>query len=140
MRILVPVDGSPSSLAAVRFVVDTLAPAKPKLEIHLLNVRPPLPAAAASFIDSGVVRDFHREEGEKDLAAARKLLDEAGLPYEASTTVGDPAETIVAYAEQKGCAGIVMGTRGLGKVAGLLLGSVASKVLHLSKVPVTLTK
>lgn len=140
MRILVPVDGSPSSLAAVRFVVGTLAPANPALEIHLLNVQPPLPAAAATFIDSGVVRDFHREEGAKDLAAARKLLDEAGLRYEASTAVGDPAETIVTYAGQKGCTGIVMGTRGLGKVAGLLLGSVASKVLHLSKVPVTLAK
>lgn len=140
MRILVPVDGSPSSLAAARFVIGTLAPAKPALEIHLLNVQAPLSAAAATFIDSGVLRDFHREEGEKDLAGARKLLDEAGLRYEASTAVGDPAETIVTYAERKGCAGIVMGTRELGKVAGLLLGSVASKVLHLSTVPVTLVK
>jgi nucleotide-binding universal stress UspA family protein len=33
-----------------------------------------------------------------------------------------------------------MGTRGLGRVSGLLLGSVATKVLHLTKVPVTLAK
>ena len=31
-----------------------------------------------------------------------------------------------------------MGTRGLGSISGLLLGSVATKVLHLVKVPVTL--
>jgi nucleotide-binding universal stress UspA family protein len=140
MRILVPVDGSDSSLAAVRFVVDTLAQANPDLEIHLLNVQPPLPSAAATFIDSAVVHDFHRDEGAKALAAACKLLDDAGLRYASNTAIGEPAETIAAYAEQRDCAGIVMGTRGLGRVAGLLLGSVASKVLHLSKVPVTLAK
>src|SRR3546814_20369211 len=129
MRILVPVDGSPSSLAAARFVIGTLAPAKPALEIHLLNVQAPLSAAAATFIDSGVLRDFHREEGEKDLAGARKLLDEAGLRYEASTAAGDPAETNGTYAERKGCAGIVRGQRARGKCAGRLLGSVSCQAI-----------
>ncbi|GIK96930.1 MAG: universal stress protein [Alphaproteobacteria bacterium] len=140
MRILVPVDGSDPSLAAVRFVVDTLVPASDGLEIHLLNVQPPLPSAASTFIDSGVVRGFHQEEGEKALAPARKLLDGAGVAYSSHTAVGDPAETVVTYADQRQCDGIVMGTRGLGRVAGLVLGSVASKVLHLTKVPVTFVK
>lgn len=140
MRILVPVDGSDTSLAAVRFVGGTLARANPDLEIHLLNVQPPLPSAVTTFIDSAVVRDFHQEEGAKALAAARKLLDDAGVRHASHTVVGEPAETIAAYAEQQDCAGIVMGTRGLGRVAGLVLGSVAHKVLHLSKVPVTLAK
>jgi nucleotide-binding universal stress UspA family protein len=140
MRALIPVDGSERSLAAVRYVIGQLAQATRDLEIHLLNVQPPLPSAAASFIDSGVVRDFHGEEGAKALAGARKLLDDAGLRYVSNTIVGEPAETIAAYAEQRSCGGIVMGTRGLGHAAGLLLGSVAHKVLQLSKVPVTLVK
>ena len=141
MRILIPVDGSDRSLAAVRYVVDTLAPADADLEIHLLNVQPALPSAAASFIDSGIVRDFHRDEGAKALASACQLLDNAGVRYaDSSTAVGEPAETITAYAEQRDCAGIVMATRGLSRAAGLLLGSVAHKVLQLSKVPVTLVK
>ena len=140
MRILIPVDGSDTSLAAVRFAAGTLARANPDLEIHLLNVQPPLPSAAATFIDSAVVRDFHLEEGAKALAAARKLLDDSGIHYASNAVVGEPAETIAAYAEQRGCAGIVMGTRGLGRAAGLLLGSVAHKVLHLSNLPVTLVK
>jgi nucleotide-binding universal stress UspA family protein len=140
MRILIPVDGSDRSLAAVRHVAGTLAPANADLDIHLLNVQPPLPSAAATFIDSAVVRDFHRDEGAKALAAARRLLDDAGLRYESNTVVGDVAETIAAYAEQRDCAAIVMATRGLGNAAGLLLGSVAHKVLQLSKVPVTLVK
>jgi nucleotide-binding universal stress UspA family protein len=35
---------------------------------------------------------------------------------------------------------IVMGTRGLGSIQGLLLGSVATKVIHLADVPITLIK
>lgn len=140
MRILIPVDGSDRSLAAVRYVIGTLAPADSGLEIHVLNVQPALPSAAATFIDSGTVRDFHRDEGAKALAPAGRLLDNAGLRHVASTVVGEPAETIAAYAEQRDCAGIVMGTRGLGSAAGLLLGSVAHKVLQLSKVPITFVK
>jgi nucleotide-binding universal stress UspA family protein len=140
MRILVPVDGSDTSLSAVRFVADMLARTGRDLEVHLLNVQPPLPSAAATFIDSAVLRDFHDEEGAKALAAARKLLDDAGVRYVSHAVIGEPAETIAAYAEQRDCAGITMGTRGLGSAAGLLLGSVAHKVLHLSKVPVTLVK
>ena len=140
MRILIPVDGSERSLAGVRYVAGTLAPALRDLEIHLLNVQPPLPAAAASFVDPSILRDFHRDEGAKALAAARQLLDAAGLQYAGNTVVGEPAEAITAYAEQRDCTGIVMGTRGLGHAAGLLLGSVAHKVLQLSKVPVTLLR
>jgi nucleotide-binding universal stress UspA family protein len=140
MRILVPVDGSDSSLAAVRFVMTKLATADSSLELHLLNVQPPLSSAAAGFIDSGVLRDFHQEEGAKDLAAARKLLDEAGVACTSNVAVGDPADSITSYASQQKCDAIVMGTRGLGRVAGLLLGSVATKVLHLTKVPVVLVK
>lgn len=140
MRILIPLDGSDRSLAAVRYAAGPLAHGTRDLEIHLLNVQPPLPSAVTTFVDSAVVRDFHRDEGATALAAARKLLDEAGLRYVSNTIVGETAETIAAYAEQRDCAGIVMATRGLGHAAGLLLGSVAHKVLQLSKVPVTLVK
>jgi nucleotide-binding universal stress UspA family protein len=140
MRVLIPVDGSDRSLAAVRYVIDALAPADADLDIHVLNVQPALPSAAASFIDSGIIRDFHRDEGAKALGPARQLLDKAGVRHTDNTAVGEPAETITAYAEQQGCAGIVMGTRGLGSATGLLLGSVAHKVLQLSTVPVTLVK
>lgn len=140
MRILVPVDGSDSSLAAVRFVIGKLAEGGKAPELHLLNVQMPLPSAASSFIDAGVVRGYHDEEGQKDLAAARKLLGEAGIACVAHVAVGDPAETIATYAEQERCDAIVMGTRGLGRIGNLLLGSVATKVLHLTKVPVTLVK
>src|SRR3546814_7355691 len=90
MRVLVPVDGSESSLAALRFVIDKLVPAGAGLELHLLNVQPALPSSASRFIDSKVVRDYHQDEGVKDLAAARKLLDAAGVAYTSDIAIGDP--------------------------------------------------
>ena len=43
-------------------------------------------------------------------------------------------------AQDEGIEHIVMGTRGLGSIQGLLLGSVAMKVIHLAEVPITLIK
>ena len=56
------------------------------------------------------------------------------------TAIGDPAAEIVAFANKQRCTGIVMGNRGQHPVAGLLLGSVATKVVHLAKCPVTIVK
>ena len=53
---------------------------------------------------------------------------------------GHAAEKIVQVAREHQCTRIVMGTRGLGSIAGLMLGSVAYKVVHLSPIPVTLVK
>jgi nucleotide-binding universal stress UspA family protein len=137
MDIVVAVDGSEHGLDAVRYAAK-LARSNPEMKLHLINVQPPLPSAASSFVSEDAVRSFHREEGEKALRGARALLAEQKLGYECHVAVGQPAEAIVAYARQKGCAGIVIGTRGLSALPGLLLGSVATRVLHIADVPVTL--
>ena len=52
----------------------------------------------------------------------------------------DRRHSIVSCAETLGCDGIVMGTRGMGAIGNLVAGSVATKVIHLTKLPVTLVK
>jgi nucleotide-binding universal stress UspA family protein len=64
----------------------------------------------------------------------------AGVPLTSETREGSPAEMIVKAAEELNCVGIVMGTRGMGALANLVLGSVATKVVHLTVLPVTLVK
>lgn len=137
MDIVIAVDGSENALEAVRYGAK-LATANSDIRLHLLNVQPPLPSAASSFVTQDVVRSFHQEEGDKCLKPARALLDEMKLGYESHVAVGNSAEAIVAYSREKNCASIVMGTRGLSALPSLLLGSVATRVLHLAEVPVTL--
>ena len=80
------------------------------------------------------------EQAQEQLAPAQKLLTEANIPYESSFERGHAPMVIADHAKKQGFDQIVMGTRGLNRVSGLLLGSVATGVLHLVDVPVTLIK
>jgi nucleotide-binding universal stress UspA family protein len=140
LRILLPVDGSENALRAVDHAIKKAAWYKEPPEIHLLNVQHPLHGEVGMFLDADQVRAFHHDEGAKALASARELLDKAGIPYLVHIGVGNSAEVIVQYAKEKACDQIIMSARGLGSVAALLLGSVATKVIHLSEIPVLLVK
>jgi nucleotide-binding universal stress UspA family protein len=139
-RILVAVDGSESSDRAVSHLLKKLGWYREAAEVHLLNVQPALPTDVSRFISAEQLQGFHREQGEGALASARTLLDGAGVAYRTHIGIGEPAEIIARYAEEKAIDQIVMGTRGLGSVAGLVMGSVTVKVLSLTGVPVLLVK
>lgn len=140
LSLLVAVDGSPSSLAAVGFAVQTLALQGEGGELHLLNVQPPLPEAAAVILSKETLEGYHREQGDKALKPALDLVREKGGQPRAHILVGDPAQLIVESAKRWNCNQIVMGHRGLGGIQGLLLGSVTARVLHLAHVPVTVVR
>jgi nucleotide-binding universal stress UspA family protein len=139
MKILIPMDDSDCALRAVEHVLSKRG-AYGSLRVHLLNVQPPLRGDVTLFVDEARIESYHREEGEKALARARARLEQAGIAYRAHIKVGEPAELITRMAAERGCDQIVMGTHGRGAIAGLLLGSIATKVLHLSQVPVLLVK
>ena len=71
---------------------------------------------------------------------AIELASAASVPWTSDVLVGDTASMIVKRAEELNCDGIVMGTRGMGAIGNLVMGSVATKVVHLTKLPVTLVK
>ncbi len=139
-KILIPVDGSASAERAVRHVV-ALSRQVGEVRVNLLNVQ--------TTVEAWEVKRFLREEEieamQKSLSdaatqTARAILDEAGLAYQARHAVGEVAETIARFVDECGCDQIVMGSRGMGSLQGLLLGSTSTKVLHLVHVPVTLVK
>ena len=110
-------------------------------EVHLLHVQPPLvPRGVPDIAKPGLFERLSLDEADHAFASAKRLLDEARVRYSAQTAMGHPAPEIALYADVHGCTEIVMGTRGMGTIQNLLLGSVATKVLHLVKVPVTLVK
>lgn len=141
-KILFPVDGSDHAVRAAEFLIASRAKQAKAggLELHLLNVQTPLPSLASQAAGAERVRQHHHDEGIAALQRVRAVLDAAGVSYVFHIGVGEPSEVIVSYVKDKGCGEIVMGTRGLGSVSSMVLGSVATKVIHLSPVPVTLVK
>lgn len=138
---LLPVDGSENSLRAVQHVIAMKEQYRDPIEVHLLNVQLPVASGAVKmFISQQQLNDFYRDEGVAALKDARALLDQAGVSYQHHIGVGDLAGTITSYAKDKQCRQIVIGTRGRGSFAGALLGSVATKVVHLADIPVLLIK
>lgn len=138
-RILVPVDGSDVALRALGHAV-RLARLIGGADIRLVNVQPPVSGSVGAFVGDETVARFHREESENALASARNLLEREGMPVHAATRVGSVGEEIVDCGRELECDEIVMGTRGLGRIGGLVLGSVATQVVHLAECPVTLIK
>jgi len=138
-KILVPLDGSEHALRAIDELIGGIT-AGHAPELHLLNVQHPLSGDVGRFFDHERISSFHRDEGLKALEAARKKLDDAGVRYAVHIGVGEPAETIVAYAKEKGCDEIVMGARGHGFIATLLMGSVAKAVSDRAGIPVRLVE
>lgn len=134
-RMLVPFDGSDCALRALRHAMGHAS------EIHVVNVQPKAdtPTLLLHMTQEDIDKAQH-EHGRSLLEDAIKRLDEAKVSYRAHVLIGDPATKIVRVAKSEHVDGIVMGTRGMGALGNLALGSVATKVVHLAEVPVTLVK
>jgi nucleotide-binding universal stress UspA family protein len=138
MKILLAVDGSKPSLKAVQLLIDHADWYRAKPEVELVTVHLPVPKVA--HLNKAQVEKYYAEEGESALAPAKKMLDGAGVGYKPHVLVGAVAEAIVKHAKDKRCELIYIGTRGMSELGAALLGSTASKVLHISETPVLLVK
>ena len=139
-NILIPVDGSEHSLRAVKHFLRLAARGEP-MQIHLLNVQPPIVSGhVLIYVTAEVIEKVRSEQAAAETSGARALLDDAGFAYVLHIGEGDVAEAIARYAKENQCNAIIMGTRGMGAIRNLTLGSVATKVIHLVDLPVTLVK
>lgn len=128
---LVAVDGSKHSLSAITQAT-TFARLMQNCVIHLINVQPWLSKEAA---ESELL-----SRGWEATTKARWVLDDSGVPWRLHVAMGEAAERIVHLSSRLGCTGIVIGSHGLGATQALLLGSVAYKVIHLSKTSVLVVR
>jgi nucleotide-binding universal stress UspA family protein len=137
-NVLIPVDGSKHALAAVKHAIK-LAQAGITTKIHVLNVQPVV-VPLSDFYDYELIEKAQHDEAERALQSACKLLDKAAIQYTKATKIGTIANVIVEYAKAHKCTMIVMGTRGMGALSKLIVGSTSNRVVHLAKIPVTLVK
>jgi nucleotide-binding universal stress UspA family protein len=137
---LIPLDGSEPSLHAVDHVIAQGQALTVKPLVYLLNVQAPLSGDITRFIDGKTIEDYHREAGEKVLSSAIARFAGTGVEHSPHLLIGEVAPAIADFATSHGCSMIVMGTRGFSTVMGMIMGSVATKVIHLATVPVMLVK
>jgi nucleotide-binding universal stress UspA family protein len=141
MKILVAIDGSPRAHATLESLVKRIDWFRERPTITLIYVHPPLPyGVAASWVGKDTVQRYYDEESDQVFAAARAFLDDKAIPHETVKKVGDPAHEIVSYASAGGADLVVMGTHGYTALTNLVMGSVATKVLASSNVPVLILR
>lgn len=136
-KILLATDGSPSATEAARYA-SQLA----KLtgaQVLVLHAYPRVPAFLGEPNLSQMIHQ-NLAEADKTVAPVVEELAAAGIDVSAELLEGPPAEAILAVAENGACDLIVMGTRGYGQLAGVLLGSVSHKVLANAAAPVLVVR
>jgi nucleotide-binding universal stress UspA family protein len=141
MKLLIAIDGSDHARRAIEAAA-RLAKEGVAVDAVLVHVRD----SPAYY---GELPPFDYESIESSLRQRQSTLLEAGLaqarncglPTVATQAAqGQAAQEIVRLAAERGADCIVMGTRGMNALGGLLLGSVAQRVVHLAAVPVMLVK
>jgi nucleotide-binding universal stress UspA family protein len=137
MKVLIPVSGTRNCEFAARHVVRQFMN-NTAMEIHLLNVQPPLTSYVTRFLSRKSVHDYHRDEAEKALRPVRQLLDSFGIPYAVHMEVGERAECITAAARRLRCDHIVMSAARKNSLTRLVENSTTNRVLELTSVPVEL--
>lgn len=142
MKLLVAVDGSKNSLRAVKYaakLAHLLRTSSNKITLVSVHDDTGLRHARA-FVGKAEVADYLRELSEKELRPARKLLRDDGIGYDMEIRTGHVAQEIIDCATADGFDMIVLGSKGRGALADLLLGSVAQRVLANAKQPVVIVK
>ncbi len=142
LKILTPVDGSPASLRAVDFALEMLArnPGGSLVLLNVQNVGSIDPIGVAAMAPPDWFQDVASRASDEALKGALSKCKATNIAFKPMVRTGQVAKTISEVAHEEGVGQIVMGTRGLGGIQGLLLGSVATQVIHLAEVPVTLIK
>lgn len=138
MHVLLALDGSAPSLRAADFAAQ-LARLGPAM-LHVVHVQSSLTLAEALFSsEERLLAHWADASGKEALAAPRELLKQHGIEVQEHSRSSDsPGEAISQLAQELQTDLIVMGTRGLGTAASLLLGSVTQQVLQDGKVAVAL--
>lgn len=133
--LLLPCDGTPNALLAVRHAIDSFRRGDVRM-VHLLNVQAPFSSYVARHVDRDLRADFHREQAEEALAEARRLLDAAGVPCRVHSEVGDKAHCIAEAAQRLGCHRIVIATTRKSALVRAVENSLTTRLLECCPVPV----
>ena len=139
-KILVPLDGSKVAEGVLPHAKDLAYSQGAELILLTVGANPAMDFA---FSDPGLARSAiteQEERSQKYISEVEDQLKAAGFRTSTVLRVGSVAETILGVAEELGVDCIAMSTHGRTGPARWLLGSIADRVVHNSKVPVLLIR
>jgi len=142
--VLLASDGSENALRAAEYAIG-LAALTPKIKVTVLvvndileKIKDYLPLRSPVALEE--IEDVFREKAQAALNKTLELFKKHQVPVEGVIRMGNPAQETADFAREGGYSQVVIGSRGMGSLKGIVLGSVSSKVIHLSPVPVTVVK
>ena len=140
-KLLVAVDGSGAALRALHAAV-SLAKLVPDSSIHVVHAHeaPRVYGELQVYVPPEKMRALQREHSEAFLDRAEAELKGTGLRHTREVLEGPVGRTIAEHAERIGCDAIIIGRHGESALNDILMGSVAMKVLHASRLPVLLVR
>ncbi|MFT3718868.1 universal stress protein [Pseudorhodoferax sp.] len=139
MKILIAVDGSEHTKRMLAYL-SAHEWLRPGNEYTVMTVVLEVPKRAASYVDARLVQEYYEEEAEKVLGPVREFFAQKGASAEFVFKAGHPAEEIARAATEGRYDLLALGSHGHGALGNLIMGSVATKVLSLCKVPVLLLR
>lgn len=141
LKILIALDGSEHANRAID-AVGTMAKSSLELEAILLCVSPePIFYGDYTAATIQMIEEDQKKQQDAILAVATERAKAQGLKVsQPERAYGVVANEIVRVANEKQVDQIAMGTRGMGAMGNMFLGSVAQRVVHQSPVPVLLVK
>ena len=135
-NILVPVDGSAGSDRAVAQAVAIAASCGAKIFfLYVANIN----QLAINAYLSDAIMSAVQKAGQVILDRAENMVP-SDIDYETHSETGSPAVTILEFVKRLEIDLIVMGSRGLGLIKGVLLGSVSQYVVEQAQCPVLVVK
>lgn len=140
MKILIAVDGSAYTKRMLAYLAAHDEWFGPKHSYTVIHGVLAVPHRAAAFVGQNVVREFYESDAELVFHPIRAFFAQQGLEATFVHKVGHVAESIAELAEDGKFDLVVMGSRGHGDIANLVLGSVVTKVLAKCSVPVLLIR
>ena len=135
-KILVPIDGSKTSFAALDNAIEIARACHATiLGVHVISFLP------TGFMPSVVPYEiYQRKEAGKFMESAKTRAAKKGIMFKYTITFGSPVEHVINISKSKKIDLIVIGAHGKGRIKELFLGSVSNAILHKSHIPVMIVK
>lgn len=139
-KFLVAIDSSEPASRALAYAIGLARETGGSLHLVFAHEPPVIYGEVALYLPVDAAEDAQAKLSQSIIEPAAASAKAAGVPFTTEFRIGEVGHEIAGAAESTGCDAIIMGTRGMGSIGNLVMGSTATKVIHLSKVPVTLVK